>query len=240
MHTVVVVGTCHEETKHYSTKALVEIIEAIRPSLILEELPEDWVVDNKWRKTTPGGGLEDTALIKYSTKHPECRIIPYDIKGRNDVLYKHEHKKNWKLFFTAIENLRKENKLSVEDLLLYKQTMDAYTLRDKGFYSDYPRVINSASCDYLMMYKNKVTMRYYKKIIEEYEELKPYKAHILFDERFWKVRTNAMDENILKILRNEKKNVRALVLCGFEHRNDLIPKLKKHQDEIVVKEYWEL
>ena len=240
MHTVVVIGTCHKETPHYTVKALMEILESVHPSLILEELPEDWIVDNKWRQMTSGTGLEEKALIKYRTKHPECRIIPYDIKGRNNSLHKHDLFTKWELFFKALEKARKEEKLSTEDLILYHQVMDTYKLRDKGFTNDYPRVINSDSCDRFLAYKNRVTTKYYKKVVEEYEELKPFKAHILFDERFWRARTKAMEENILKILRKENRNTRAIVLFGYEHRNDLIPRLKKHQGEIVVKEYWEL
>jgi len=238
MNDVMLLGTCHEETPHYTQKSLVEIIGKHKPDIIFFELPEDWVVDEELF----GGkvsGIEGNSIKEYTEKYPDCRIVLYDIKNRNKIYREMKADENERAFNDALELLYKNERLSLEDTLLYEKLNEVFTIRDNYLCNEYPRVINSEISDRLIEYKEKLIYEYYKKVVVSYQELIQYKDFIEFQEEFWNTRNEAMAWNIVKTLMEEKDGIKAIIICGFEHRSILKKIFKKYAEEVTIKEYWD-
>lgn len=238
MNAVVIIGTCHEETTQYTKNDLVAIIEKIKPDILFEELPEDWIIDRELREKKITG-VESNAIKDYIDKYPKCRIILYDIENRNKIYREMKADENERAFNDALELLYKNERLSLEDTLLYEKLNEVITIRDNYLCNEYPRVINSETSDRVIEYKDKLIYEYYKKIVVSYQELIQYKEFIEFQEEFWNKRNETMAWNIVKTLKKEKAGVKSIILCGFEHRSILKKIFKKYAEEVTIKEYWD-
>jgi hypothetical protein len=239
MKTVVILGTCHEENKNYKAEHIVDIMERLQPSIIFEELPEEWKVDLEFRKKNITG-IESKAIIKYVKRHPECEVIQYDIQYRNRTLKEENYFEKQKQLNAALEKIYKEETLTSEDRLRFDQLYDIYKMRDKSLSNDHIRIINSNISDSLIRYKEKLAYRFYRIIVRKYKELHAFKEFVHFIDHFWKIRNEVMVENVVKALRDKNENIQSILLCGYEHREILKRLFNKHKNDIEVKEYWEI
>ncbi len=214
-------------------------MEKLKPSIIFEELPEEWKVDLKFRRKNITG-TESKAIAAYMKKHPECKVIQYDIMYRNKTLKEKNYFESQKRFNAALEKLYKAKKLDSEDRLRFEHLYDIYNMRDKHLSNEYARIINSNISDGLIRYKEKLAYSFYRDIVKKYEELRTFKEHIHFIDHFWRIRNEAMVENVLKSLENNNEDMLAILLCGYEHREVLKRLFKKHKNKIELKEYWEI
>ena len=239
MKTIVILGTCHEETKNYKAEHIVDIMERLQPSIIFEELPEEWKVDLEFRKKNITG-VESKAIITYIQRHPECKVIQYDIQYRNRTLKEKNYFEMQKQFNAALEKLYKEEIPTSEDRLRFKHLYDIYKMRDKSLSNDHVRIINSTISDSLIRYKEKLAYSFYRDIVRKYEELHAFKEYVHFIDHFWKIRNEAMVENVINALKDKNDDIRSILLCGYEHREILKRLFNKHKNNIEVKEYWEI
>ncbi len=239
MKTIVILGTCHKETKNYKAVHIVDIMEKLNPSIIFEELPEEWKVDLEFRKKNITG-VESKAIITYIQRHPECEVIQYDIQNRNRTLKEENYFEMQKQFNVALEKLYKEEIPNSEDRLRFKHLYDIYKMRDKSLSNDHVRIINSTISDSLIRYKEKLAYSFYRDIVRKYEKLHAFKEHVHFIDHFWKIRNEAMVENVVKSLKDKNDDIRSILLCGYEHREILKRLFNKHKNDIEVKEYWEI
>lgn len=237
MKNLVIVGTCHDETTNYTAKDLVTILEKINPSIIFEELPEEWNVDNVLRASKITG-LENKAFIEYSNRYPGCSIIQYDIKNRNKILKENMYFENEKKLNRELEKYLCENRFSKEDKVAYQKMIGLYILRDKYLSRDYPRVINSEISDRFIEYLDKIANRFYGKVVDTYSDLKDYKGNVEFEKSFWLERNKVMVENIMRHLGEREDAITAVITCGYEHRG-ILKKLLGKYEEVLVREYWE-
>jgi hypothetical protein len=79
---IVVVGTVHEATAKYTAQDLLQILQKVRPDVVLYEYPADMMTPDFEFKSVAKGSLEQEAVLEY-VKQSGAKIRPYDIDGRN-------------------------------------------------------------------------------------------------------------------------------------------------------------
>jgi len=242
---VVIVGTihgAHYKNSEYNPKVLKGIIFALKPRVILNELPLSQV--------DPSG----RPLFRDSNKHPEgwaadtvagqlnIKQIPFDRPDRQKNFRKTKYfekqkranqlQKQWKC------ELKKEtpNSADIKTARLWSYTANAEM---NLFLKGSPEIINSNAHDSMIRIKhslwydifpNHILPKYpgYEELIELY--------HFARDQ--WNERNRIMADNIIRAVK-EYPGKRLVVLTGATHRYTLRDLLKEERS-IELKEFWEV
>lgn len=109
----------------------------------------------------------------------------------------------------------------------------------ESFYSESPRIINSASFDIFMEKGKHFMHESIKKIINRTPSLRKFKNYWESACSYWDKRNTIMAKNIKKYA-HDFPNSRIVVIAGAEHRYYLRKLLLSDQDGYILKEYWEL
>ena len=236
---IVVVGTVHNQTEKFTGKQLYDIIERIKPDLILVELDSSFFSESMSIKPDLiNVSLENTVVNDYQ-KSRAVLVRPYDIEGRNKIYQVNNYFGQQRELSKSLNNARKDSLLHGEPMVL----LDAMTRFDgitQSFASGSPEIFNSASCMKVMESKQYYANEGMVKIVSSVPFLNPFIKFANFKRDFWIQRNEVMVNKILKWNKSlHPKTI--LVLCGFEHKYFLYDGLLKrcNADIFKLKEYWE-
>lgn len=238
MRRVYVIGTVHEATENYGTDSLVDILNAISPDLILEELTRDFYLDN-WHRRQSYDSLEDTAIDAFTSSCPTERR-PYDIEGRNQYYRDTGYFEKEEGFMAGLRELYANGSVSEFHRSKLDELTNAFNLRD-AFGVECPRIINSAASDAVLSYKHDVMRNVFSILSQQIEELSTYRDFIVESNQYWIRRNTVMAENVLNWAMELPETRSIVVVCGFEHRHILRKHLGKtgHQVGLSLSEYWQ-
>ena len=236
--TIVIVGTVHSKTEKFNNHTLYNIINRIKPDLILVELDSSFFTQSMSIKPELiNASLENIVVADYQKTH-NILVRPYDIEGRNNI-YRDNH------YFEQQQELSKSlNKVNLDTLLPSesKMLLDATFRFDqitRSFASEFPNVFNSNACNVAMESKQYYANEGIVKIVASLTNLKQFTEFATFKRDFWIKRNDIMINKILnwhKVLHP----MTILVLCGFEHKYYLYNALTKYStsENFKIKEYW--
>lgn len=238
MTNIIIIGTLHKNSKKYTGDILYQILVAIEPSVILEELSDEFYTESGELKKARNIELqEDHALNKYE-KLRNIPIKPYDIYNRQEQIKNIQLFKNYKDLFTDIDRLLKKKALSDNETRIINDAYEAMKKRDQFISRNRCKRINSIDFDKIIIEKEEKWNRVVKEVIPNNEMLKKYSSFCIADKIFWNERTAAMVQNIVNKSKNERTVV---VLAGAEHRPELFMLLKQEEktNDVKIMEYWE-
>lgn len=243
---VIVIGTIHQfhhKVELYKPEVLKDIILALKPDAILNELPLSLVSPNgrpliRDYHKSPEGWAADQAATKLSIKQ-----IPYDRPDREENFKKTNYFGRSKRYGEMFEKWQKqvlENDPKSEDLKIIQLLMDANLAQMylSMVNSSRPEVINSEAFDRVISIKHTLQYDIRLSIWKKY----PGYEEALNDCKFfgdqWRERNRIMADNIVRAAKGYPGK-RLVVLTGAEHRYILRDLLKK-ETSIELKEYWQV
>jgi hypothetical protein len=234
---IVIIGTVHEETQNFRIQDLVEILNKVKPDLILFEFPAELMTSSYEFKVVQKDSLPQQAVLVY-IKQTGAIIRPYDIEGRNAFYQRtndQEVQCNQELN-AAINN----NKLNSEAQKVLDLLMAANRKRDAISQSD-AATINSFLSDLAINERLWLAKEGIPEIVRLTPEMKECEAFWDLSRAEWIRRNNQMVANI-KRYSTEFQGQRLVVICGFEHRYYLRSHLYDWRDkppEYILREYWQ-
>ncbi len=225
---IYIVGTIHAQMTKLIENELYQLLDAIRPDIVLFEFPiEAQDVMMEWIDASikAGGGLDARVLKRYMKDH-QIILKPYDIKGRNDYYMNNR--------FPFIEE---ERETILVDLLqrpdvspLTRTLNEMNDSLDKIFWGDLDnlslREINNSESDSRAKHHIALSLAIDRALIGLTPELTPYLETYERWSKYENRRERAMARNILAY--NEQySDSTIVVICGIFHRFSIIELLSK-------------
>ncbi|MFZ2148128.1 MAG: DUF5694 domain-containing protein [Sedimentisphaerales bacterium] len=242
---VVIIGTIHDshhESTKYRPEVLKEIILALEPDAILNELPLSLVDPNgrpKFRDylTSPEGWASYNAAVELGN----IPQIPYDRPDRqenfNRTKYFERQKRANRLREKWVQEVEGNDPESL-DLKIAKLQRYAGQSEAHMFINSSPDIINSEAHDSIVRIKHFLWHDIIPTILKKY----PGYETLIDDDHFqrdqWQERNRIMANNIIKAAKQYPKK-RLVVVTGATHRY-ILRELLKNEPCIDLKEYWEL
>jgi hypothetical protein len=236
--TIVVVGTVHNKTDNFTVRTLCDIMERVKPDLILVELDSSFLTPSMSIKPEfLRISLENEAVAQYQKDHG-VPIRPYDIEGRNKIYQSHNYFKLQQDLSKALNQAFHDNLLTGESAIVL-EAIDRFDDIGRSFGSESARILNSNPCDVAMESKQFYAGDGMVRIVSSVPLLKQFEEFAVFRRDFWIQRNEAMVANILYWASLQHHRT-ILVLCGYEHRYYLRHGLKSHRgpDAFILREYW--
>jgi len=246
---LVIVGCIHNPIPNFNHETLLQILEKVKPTLILHELDSSFFTKDFQFTESPSGN-ECIASEKYIGKYPKTRMRPFEFEGRDKYRKEKGIRPTENLAMTLLDSLylakaltpEQEAKVKNKDILLDSLKVKA---------SKSPEHFNNSATDSIcQMYSTNVyvlvnvmnsrtefaTTFYTKPNGERIS----YKDGFKMAAEFWDLRNKTMVRNILR-LAEQNPDERIVVLTGFQHRYFLIQELKKliKDKNIQIKEFYE-
>ena len=194
--TIVVVSTVHNKTDNFNVQGLYDIIERVKPDLILVELDSSFFTSSMSIKPEfVRISVEIEAVEKYQKAHG-IPIRPYDIEGRNTIYQSHNYFKLQKDLSNALNQAVRDSLLGGESAMLL-EAIDRFHDIGRSFGSASPILINSNPCDVAMESKQDYAGDGMLKIVTSTPALRQFTELAAFKRDFWKQRNDAMVINIL-------------------------------------------
>lgn len=243
---VFILGTNHKSTGFTIYDSLYNVLERIKPDIILHERDStafdtkmnlkntfrSYVFPNFLKRFQPSN-LEEIAVRKYAHFNPFAIVRPYEWAERDKF-----HKENGILskpdeIFSLLNQLDTENKLSQsqKEILhtFYSLSEQANKFGDSTFYE-----INSTLQDSITALRQLYQYQKIKMVIDENPNLEQYRAFYKINEAYWDMRNKAMANNIMQYIRLYPKS-RIVVLNGYFHRYYLRQELLDKQSNLNFK-----
>ena len=235
--TIVVVGTVHNKTDNFTVQGLYDIIERVKPDLILVELDSSFFTPlMSIKPESVRISLENETVAKYQEAHG-TPIRPYDIEGRNKIYQNHNYFNLQRDLSKALDQAVQDSLLRGENAMLL-EAIDRFDGIGRSFGKESPKLINSNPCDVAMESKQYYAGDGMLKIVTSVAALRQFAEFAAFKRDFWIQRNDAMVANILRWagLMHPKT---VLVVCGYEHRYYLRNGLKAHRGggPFILREY---
>ncbi len=239
---VFVLGVLHKPSKLVSYDSLYNLLEKIKPNIILFEC-DSTAFDKHmqfhtlwWRMALPDflskyrqGNLEEIAVKKYLFHNPSAILRPYEWSQRDLFHKQHNLDSMSSQLFYKIEDLIANNKLKEEhkktyaDFISLSEQLEKYG--DSTLYE-----INTIAQDSIGQRRQNHKYHLIKQIVDSYDELKNYRAFSTINESYWDVRNKAMATNINRYI-TFYPHSRIVVLNGYFHRYYLRQELRKNSEE---------
>jgi hypothetical protein len=243
---VFILGTTHQSKGFTVYDNLYNILERIKPDIILHER-DSTAFDTKMNlkktfrsyvfpdflKRFQPSNLEEIAVRKYLHFNPLTVVRPYEWANRdkfhkeNDILTKPDE------IFSLLNQLDTTNKLSQpqKEILhtFYALSEQANKFGDSTFYA-----INSTLQDSITALRQLYQYQKIKIVIDENPHLEQYSAFYKINEAYWDIRNKAMANNIMQYIRLYP-NSRIAVLNGYFHRYYLRQELLDEQSNLNFK-----
>lgn len=236
---VYILGTVHFETEKLKRHHFYNRIDSISPNIILYEGIEgkvkrmvkrtDYIAQfmNAFKKSKK---IESAVVLKYISKNPNCKVLPYEWVNRDKYHRKYSLRKKSKKMINAVlklytnKLLNKEETAVIDSFLVINKVL--VTIDNNATIN----AINNIKTDEILRERQNYIYHKIPAIAKNRKELKKYFDFIPFHENYWDTRNKAMAQNILKQIK-DNPNSKIVVLNGFYHRYYLIDELKKYQTE---------
>jgi len=241
---VVIIGTIHDrhyESSKYTPEVLKEIILALKPDAILNELPLSQV-DSDGRPLSrhyfqsPECWAADTVATELGVKQ-----IPFDRPDREENFKKTKwFKRNKNLNKRVMKWIQeiKENNPESSDHKMIQLLENACIAEAHMFSNAGPEIINSEAHDSVIRIKKLCSDYFFPTMLKKYTgyETLIEESHFFRDQ--WHERNKIMAQNIVKAAKQYPGKC-LVVQTGATHRY-ILRDLLKNEDSVDVKEYWEL
>jgi vacuolar-type H+-ATPase subunit E/Vma4 len=242
---IIIFGTVHEVRENFDIEDGLNILEQVKPDVILLELPISDPVEKFpeiVRKTKdPTQLLEGRMIKKYLDKNPSVPLRYFDIENRNKYYIENRSDEQEQAFQKKLEELVTNSDSDDSGHLVEEEMIKLVYLFnfDNILREEYPRAINSTIADSIYATKHRYLFSTFLKFTETIPALKQFKEFWVWRLEFWHKRNKAMAKNIINYA-EEFQGKRIIVITGSEHRYYLRNELKKSQKQnFVLKEYWE-
>jgi len=244
---VIIIGTLHKfhyNNSKYPPEVLKEIILALKPDAILNELPLS-LVDPNGRPIesirSKSGSCPDAWAADEAAMELGVRQIPYDRPDRQDNFKKTNFFERREIASKSltkwVEWLKKENP-ECFDLKITQLWDYAYETKDYLFENFGPEIINSDAYDSAVRMVYLFWFDVLPDVIKNYPSYKSLVDHYHFERDQWNTRNKIMADNIIKAVK-EYPGKRLVVITGATHRY-ILRDLLKDEPNIDLKEYWEI
>jgi hypothetical protein len=243
---VFILGSLHKTTKNIDYDDLYNLLETIKPNIILYEIDSSHFDKNMnwktkwWRVKLPNfldkykqSNLEEIATKKYLYHNKNAIIRPYEW-GLRDKFHKENNILTTpNLIFQKLYELNSNQKLTTNEKNIleefYALTKQLEKFGDSSLYE-----INTIFQDSIA--KNRQNSQYHKikTIIDNNHNFMAYRTFYKINEAYWDLRNMAMVENIKKYIKLNP-NSRIVVLNGYYHRYYLRNELQNKQKDLNFK-----
>lgn len=233
-----IIGTVHESSAILNPDMLFEIVDKIRPDILLQENDSEQIKD--YAKEIRPTSNEQTATLRYLEKYPKTRNLPFEFEGRNQYRKDRGMVPADHLTIQLIDSLYQVGKLSAANKAIYEKYKEANkALLD--FSKTDIKTLNSIAFEALNRYRQTLQHHEIPKIANsevifaEKYITKPNSQKISYRDgyqlwcNFWDLRNNTMAINIIKHA-NKYSGKKIVVLTGVQHKYYLKELLDKYQD----------
>jgi pheromone shutdown protein TraB len=227
MTKLVIVGTIHQSSKHYSTMDLFNALEQIRPEIIFEELPPELHTAPELKELPFDEELEDQegSAIKWYFDKYHVPVIPVDLPNRNQIYSEQVSAENYKNAYMFLRMLLTSNKLKIDEaeaLRLYFEIVENQRkLADAGSIND----INSEVMDELVVNKHRMALDVCIPLLTKYSGDRHFAHSWRSYEKWFEEREKYMVGQILGHLNHVNC---AVFPVGADHRIGLHKRLKSY------------
>ncbi|TDS05960.1 hypothetical protein [Sphingobacterium paludis] len=231
---IYIIGNIHDSVPNYNPQILFEIIDKIKPDIILHEVDSEGM---KAYETSVENlkGNEIIASNRYVDKKPQTLRFPFDFEGRNQYRKERGMVPTDNLAVQLIDSLFRTHRLTTEETSIY-ESFQSITSELINIASLSPENFNNTRTDSIAEKRQYYQYHELFKIIKNRKEfserhvVKPdgtkisYRDGFRLMSEFWDLRNKTMAENIYKISKRYPYK-RIVVLTGFLHRYYLIKEL---------------
>lgn len=232
--TITIIGTVHNATPAFSKAHLYQILEKIKPDLILFEFDSLLMgPEMKFRKEFLNI-FEVSVIDSFLTNHSNVIVRPFDIEGRNSFFLKSNYFTLEAKMFNDIGRLYKADSLSPAHMVVNKKALDLNELVNK-YAAQSALIINSNKADSAVEAKMNWYHQNFPSIIRNTASLQQYEKHMTDDSVFWQRRNKAMAEHIIQY-GSLFKGRSIVVITGHYHRYFLKKLLWPYQKNFTIKE----
>ncbi len=235
-----IIGTVHSPTEKLNTDTILNILQEIKPSLILIEA-DHHVFDEDYQFKKTYGGNEWNAILKYQELNPETKFRPFEIEGRNHLRKELGIYSEAGFVYNKIYDMDSLNQLTSDQSKIWRRSLflsDSLAMIDSRSIQE----LNSEATDNLVEEKQFYQYKKIKEIVDEHslfsdrkipgsngDSLTVKKYFELYSD-FEQLRNHEMAQNVLKWT-NETEDQKIVVLVGYYHRFALINELRFKQKE---------
>lgn len=232
-----IIGTVHESTEAFNSDTLLNILNEIKPDVILVECDSSYMTrDFRLKEDIEYAFLETSAITEY-LKVRSAVLRPYDISGRDEFLDNIIWKKTESDFFYDIVSMYETGKFNTESANIYERNYSMVKIAEEMIFSKASYINSPAGSSYTdtINYYTYEGLRKLINITPELEKYKPYSDRVC---SYWEKRNKAMIKNILEVV-DFYEGKKIVVLCGFAHKNILKKGIQeKAGSDILIKEFW--
>ncbi len=240
---VVIIGGLHQfhfQSKHYRLEVLKEIIVALRPDAVLNELPLSQVDENgrpihREPKHAEGWAADQAAQ---TLGIPQ---IPFDRPDREEhfkeTKYGERMQRRNDMWAEWVKQVEKDDPDSV-DLQVARLVKEALACQMELVRHAPPEMINSDAHDRIIRIKHTIAKRIMPALWAEYPGYERLGEDGRFVAQEWEERNRIMAGNILKAAAAYPGR-RLVVVTGAEHRY-ILREFLSDRKGVDLKEYWEL
>lgn len=234
---VYVLGVLHQLTPKVGYDSLYNVLERIKPDLILFEFDSSGFdkdmnlttyrsyIMPRFLKRFEQVNVEQMATRKYIYHNPFAKVRPYEWQARDAFHKRYEILTKPDEIFATIDRLYAKGLLTsaqkgiIDTYGRLSEELNAYG--DSSLYE-----INTRRQDSIAAQRQNYQYHEVRKIVEQHDSLKQYRAFYKVNEAYWNIRNKAMADNILKYIRLYPRS-RIVVLNGYFHRYYLIAELER-------------
>jgi len=247
---IIVIGALHKPAPNFNSDILFDILEDVKPDLILRELDSSSFTANFKYKKKPNSN-EGMASEKYTQKYPIVQLRPYEFEGRNEYRISIGSRPTDGFTTKLLDSLNRANLLSASEAKIhnkYNALLEPLIVLASKSPENFNNPITDSICAERQYYQYKMLTKITNKRDEfkTHFHTKPngekisYKDGFQLAGDFWDLRNQTMAKNIMRITK-ENKGKRIVVLCGFMHRYYILSQLKNltRNKNIILKEYYE-
>jgi hypothetical protein len=243
---VILLGTLHRNSKNVAFDSLYNILERIKPNIVLFEMDSTGFNNKMKLKNTISSiilpnflsryqpaNLEEIAVKKYQHFNPTSIIRPYEWSYRNKFHKRVEYNSIEIKCFPEISSLYNLKKLNGKHDSIYKNFLSLTKQLNKYAESTLMQ-INTSTVDILAKQRQFIHYIEIKKIVDENERLSGYREYFQVYSSYWETRNTEMAKNICHYIKLYPHS-KIVVLNGYFHRYFLLEELRKKQVDLNFK-----
>ncbi|QXP62754.1 hypothetical protein [Polaribacter sp. HaHaR_3_91] len=246
---LVLLGTVHEPIENFTSDSLYNILEKIKPDLILFEVDSSFFTNGFQFKKTWNSN-ENIATVKYMNRF-NVDVRPYEFTGRNEYRVNIGARPTDQKATKLLDSLYETKKLDSLDMKTYKNYLNIndslISFIDLGA-KEFNNYISDKTAEKRQEFQYKKLleiMRKYPVFSDTYfyksnnDSISYFKGYEKASE-FWDLRNRTMSRNILHFVK-EYKGSKIVVLNGFFHRYYLksLIEPKQRDMDFIIKEFYE-
>lgn len=236
---VCIIGTEHDSSEYVNPQILYQVLEKVKPDVILCELEQKIFTGNTYNLADYPDLLltnENISTYRYQQKY-EIDLRPYEIEGRNDYYNKSSFFERQQHLFSEIMNAYKNDSLSIHSRDEWNRLLKTVPILDISR----KHTLEMLNSELFVCYSEAKDMILYNTLISVCRRDFPqYLADANEFKAYWDKRNNAMTANILKWC-DEYAGKVIVVLTGQQHKSQLLNNIHAQLDkyDLEIKEFWE-